>query len=296
MMPADSPITPLPVILPSLPDELLSSWISRHALFYDVPPLVLLQHCLPLARALRSVDLTLKPADAARLACMFRSKPQSIVGMTFAAAPKIAHRMIAVQPVNRCQKCANEQVMGTVIRRYQLEGWRLHCPLCDQMLADNNDQTPFPPSNRQHLIQHGERLFQAEANGENIGWASPGELARLLLMRRVPRPLNVDPDDLPRLRVLGAIFPDFDDTVANNNIPLPSAGKPILPIGLRHFLLAAVGSVTQIGFEMLETLQSQTMGANRVRFGTFVGEMISRRQESPLCSNYETNVVSSSHN
>jgi len=60
-------------------------------------------------------------------------------------------------------------------------------------------------------------------------------------------------DDLHRLRVLGAIFPDFDDTVANNNIPPPSAGKPILPIGLRHFLLAAIGSVTQIGFEMLET-------------------------------------------
>ena len=28
-------------------DELLSSWISRHAAFYAVPPLVMLRHCLP---------------------------------------------------------------------------------------------------------------------------------------------------------------------------------------------------------------------------------------------------------
>ena len=40
----------LPVILPPHPDELLSSWISRHATFYAVPPLVMLRHCLPEAR------------------------------------------------------------------------------------------------------------------------------------------------------------------------------------------------------------------------------------------------------
>lgn len=37
----------LPVILPPYADELLSSWISRHATFYAVPPLVMLRHCLP---------------------------------------------------------------------------------------------------------------------------------------------------------------------------------------------------------------------------------------------------------
>jgi len=294
-MMADGPITPLPVVLAAFPDELLSSWISRHAAYYEVPPLVLLQHCLPSARTLRWIDLKLKHADATRLARLFRVEPQAIVDMSFAAAPSIAHRMIATQPVNCCRECAKDKGKGTVIRRHQLEGWRLTCPLCGQMLTDNSDQTSIPPPNFRHLIRHGERLFQAEINGDSIGWASPAELARLLLMRRVPRPLNLDLDDLARLRVLGAIFPDFDRIVASNDIPLPSAGKPILPIGLRHFLLAAVANVTQIGFEMLETLQSQTMGANRVRFGNFAAEMISRRQESHLCSSNETNDAQLSH-
>jgi len=39
----------LPVVLPPYPDELLSSWIGRHAAFYLVLPLVMLRHCLPAA-------------------------------------------------------------------------------------------------------------------------------------------------------------------------------------------------------------------------------------------------------
>lgn len=71
-MMADGPITPLPVVLAAFPDELLSSWISRHAAYYEVPPLVLLQHCLPSARNLRWINLKLKHADVTRLARLLR--------------------------------------------------------------------------------------------------------------------------------------------------------------------------------------------------------------------------------
>ena len=42
----------LPVLLLPVADELLSSWINRHADFYAVPPLVMLRHCLPEAHSL----------------------------------------------------------------------------------------------------------------------------------------------------------------------------------------------------------------------------------------------------
>lgn len=53
----NTPPRQLPVVLSHHSDELLSSWIGRHAAFYAVPPLVMLRHCLPEASSLRAADL-----------------------------------------------------------------------------------------------------------------------------------------------------------------------------------------------------------------------------------------------
>ncbi|MER9032721.1 TniQ family protein [Mesorhizobium sp. M0674] len=47
---------PLPVILKPVPDELLSSWITRHGDFYGVAPLTMLRHAVPEATSLRQTD------------------------------------------------------------------------------------------------------------------------------------------------------------------------------------------------------------------------------------------------
>ncbi|TIX96086.1 MAG: hypothetical protein E5V24_02600 [Mesorhizobium sp.] len=58
-------------------DELLSSWIGRHAAFYSVPPLVMLRHCLPEASALRAADLHLSSdRKSAWPRCSPPSRPQ----------------------------------------------------------------------------------------------------------------------------------------------------------------------------------------------------------------------------
>lgn len=59
----------LPVRLLPLADELLSSWINRHAAFYAIPPLVMLRHCLP-QPSLRAADLDLGDDEMIRLANM----------------------------------------------------------------------------------------------------------------------------------------------------------------------------------------------------------------------------------
>lgn len=95
----------------------------------------------------------------------------------------------------------------------------------------------------------------------------------LQLMRRIPRNISQD-TCLERFRVLGAVCPEFDVVVADRQIPLPSAGKPILPIRLRPALLAAVATVECEGPKMLEVLQGHAMGTNRTRFGEFVASIL----------------------
>lgn len=92
----------LPVNLPPLLGELLSSWISRHADFYGVTPLTMLRHGLPEAASLGAIDLSLTKAQASRIAGMFGVSPKDVRDMSFADAPKAAHRFTGSPPGVRC--------------------------------------------------------------------------------------------------------------------------------------------------------------------------------------------------
>ena len=141
------------------------------------------------------------------------------------------------------------------------------CPLCGELLTDPGGlEVAFPFLKYRQAALHGERLLDAEAERGKWTWASLVGIARLLLMRRVPKPLPGD-GELWRFRVLGAIIPEFDDLVAPKPASLPSSGTPILPLYLRPALLAGVAIVYRAGPGMLPMLQSHTMGDNRVRFG-----------------------------
>ena len=87
----NTPPRQLPVRLPPHSDELLSSWISRHAAFYAVPPLVMLRHCLPEAFSLRAADLRLSSDQEIRLASMFATEPAVINRMTFGNISQSSH-------------------------------------------------------------------------------------------------------------------------------------------------------------------------------------------------------------
>ena len=69
---------------------------------------------------------------------------------------------------------------------------------CDQIFSRYRD-----------AALQGEKLLDEEAERGTNTWFSPLELARLLLMRRIPRPLPSS-GDLWRFSVLGADIPDLD--------------------------------------------------------------------------------------
>lgn len=74
----------LPVVLPPLTDELLSSWICRHAVFYGVPPVTMLRHCLSDASSMRAIDFRLTTKQAACIAHVSRTDATVVRQMSFA--------------------------------------------------------------------------------------------------------------------------------------------------------------------------------------------------------------------
>jgi len=280
----NTPPRQLPVCLPPHSDELLSSWISRHAAFYAVPPLVMLRHCLPEATALRAADLQLSSDQEIRLANMFAAEPAVVRRMTFTNVAQSSRRLIAARPVQVCTSCSPGHADPAPILRSQLLGWRITCALCGNQLRDAGGRE-LPSPFRQYCAAalRGERLLDDEAERDIRTWASPSEIARILLMRRVTWPVPPE-HELCRFRVLGAIIPDLDHIVAAEQENLPTPAKPILPLHLRPALLAGVAIVERAGPEMLRMLRGHMMGDNRVRFTDATENMIARIRKSSASS------------
>ena len=272
----NTPPRPLPVVLSQHSDELLSSWIGRHAAFYAVPPLVMLRHCLPEASSLRAADLQLTGDQEIRLANMFATEPAVMRRMTFANVARASRRLIATRPTQVCTNCCPGGAEPAPILRSQHLGWRITCPLCGDQLRDpDKREIPSPFRQYRSAALRGEKLLDDEAERGIGTWTSPAEIARLLLMRRIPRPFPRE-DDLWRFRVLGAIIPDLDHIVAEQGENLPTPAKPILPLHMRPALLAGVAIVERAGPEMLQMLSGHMMGDNRVRFSDAAESMIAR--------------------
>ncbi len=269
----------LPVRLRPFIDELLSSWLCRHASFYAVPPLVMLQHCLPEVSSLRVADLDLSAVQASRLANALSIEPGAVRAMTFATVNGPSRRLIGVKPLQSCVRCGPAFSDCRPILRSQLLGWRVTCPSCGELLNDPDGvEVASPFLKYRQAALHGERLLEAEAERGKWTWASPVDIARLLLMRRVPKP-PPDEGEFWRFRVLGAIIPEFDDLVAAKPASLPTSGTPILPLYLRPALLAGVAIVYRAGPGMLAMLRGHTMGDNRAQFGELAERAIAHARK-----------------
>src|SRR5215471_6086074 len=187
--------------------------------------------------------------------------------MTFATINKTSRRLIGAKPLQSCLHCSPALSDCRPILRSQLLGWRVTCPSCGELLSDPDGlEVASPFLKYRQAALHGEQLLDAEAERGKSTWASKVDIARLLLMRRVPKPLP-DEEEFWCFRVLGAIIPELDDLVAAKPASLPTSGTPILLLYLRPALLAGVAIIDRAGPGMLPMLQSHTMGDNRARFG-----------------------------
>ena len=266
----------LPVRLLPVTDELLSSWINRHADFYAVPPLVMLRHCLPEARSLRAADLHLSADQEIRLAKVFAAEPAVVRRMTFTNVARSSRRLIAVRPQQTCPNCSVRRTEPGPTFRSPLVGWRLTCPACGDLFRDTDGrELPSPFRQYRDAAIRGEQLLDDEAERGIATWTSPSEIAQLLLMRRIPRPIPRE-SELWRFRVLGAIIPDLDGIVAAEQENLPTPASPILRLHMRPALLAGIAIVERAGPEMLRMLRRHMVGDNRCRFTDTTERMIAQ--------------------
>lgn len=163
----------------------LSAWISRHANFHGGTPLTALRHGLPEASSFGPIDLSLSKAQANRIAGTFGVTTRLVLSLSFADAPKAAHRFISKKPMLLCVRFTQRDVSPPPVLRSQLQGWRVTCPHCGEAYQANPNRhgiRALAPCLA--VVRRGETRLHNDLDR----WLPPLEDARLLLMRRIPWP------------------------------------------------------------------------------------------------------------
>lgn len=98
-------IRPFPVVLRPRPDELLSSWLMRHATYYGVTRRRLLDHVGILSPSVEALDREITLGQQIMLAGYFRRQPFEIAAMSYETARSTMRALIrpsAPQPSCHC--------------------------------------------------------------------------------------------------------------------------------------------------------------------------------------------------
>jgi hypothetical protein len=139
------PCRPLPYILPSIPGEILSSWLRRIAAEYGVELRHLTAHFgLSVSRAWE-IDRALSADDVRRIALALRTDPAEIRDMVHVVGMRILHPTSA--PLQVCAQCRAGHRAATrlpVTIRAWFEFWQIECERC---------RTPFSPTGRPNLTR-----------------------------------------------------------------------------------------------------------------------------------------------
>ena len=253
MRPYRQPIRPLPVILPPLVDELLSSWINRHAAFLGVSGGRLLRYHTIEVPSVRDLDLSLSRRHTALLADILRCSPHLVRNMTQSHGGRVRSRLVAIRrPPQICRTCAHRHAADALTRgarlRSWMEGWRLTCPVCGAALEDFRLYTRLfwaDPSDAllvriERSAREGERIMDRESRRRGGGSAHTA-LMRGLLLPQAPQ-TGTRGTTPPRL--LDLVVPDSDDffqRLQPENWPCTSR---MLPLSIRAPVLAGVAAVS----------------------------------------------------
>jgi TniQ len=181
---------PLPVVLRPVADELLSSWLVRHAAYYGVTATFFAQWLMLGTRNLSALDHRLGLAQIARLSEKLRCDPVTLIEMTFVNAPGQAAELVCRGRVPQtCRTCADrharEGASGAIPKHWR-KTWRISCPSCGAPFSDTNerpdatetlrDTSPFGRLWSEALT--GEVIIERFLRGDSSFERSPIALAR----------------------------------------------------------------------------------------------------------------------
>jgi len=267
---------PLPVVLRPVEDELLSSWLARHAAYYGVTGPFFAKWLMLGTRNLSVLDHRLGLAQVTRLSEKLRRDPIALIGMTFIDAPAGSAELICRNRVPQiCRPCADrharEGASGAVPKHWR-KAWRVTCPTCGAPLSDTNerpdngetlrDTSPFAHIWKEALA--GEAIIERFFHGDSSFDYSPIALMRALLVQTW-RPCGANGRDPVVGWALGTIFPEFDDLARPIKRRINHAAVAALPISFRPAILAGV-SQTIANPDTLNAVRDETILRGRRAF------------------------------
>jgi hypothetical protein len=254
MIDDDDAHRPLPVVLKPVDDELLSSWLARHAAYYGVSGPFFAKWLMLGTRNLSLLDHRLGLAQVARLSEKLRCDPIALIAMTFIDIPARSAELISRKRAPQiCRSCAErhtrEGASGAVPKHWR-KAWRITCPACGAPLSDTNqrpdagetlrDTSPFADVWKEAVA--GEAIIERFLQGDVSFDYSPIALMRALLVHTW-RPCGANGREPATGWVLGAIFPEFDNLARPIKRTINHAAVAALPISFRPALLAGVARV-----------------------------------------------------
>ena len=259
----------LPLIAPPRADELLSSWLTRIAQDYYIPPRSLLTHMGLSSLSFERLDLTLTFAQAIAMSGFVRQPPDAIIGMTHTKLPADCQTLVRVRrPQQACRSCAAELkrggAAGAVLKSW-MQAWRVTCRACGAGLADiwsdADGAGPTALGQFEDKSRAGEEIVDAYAARRQTFQVSPATILRLLLLRRRPTPQEIrDQPELPR-RLIGTFIPEFDAIADEHGLNTAIGRSTVLPMIIRVRLLAGLVVVMKNPLDQLSRLrQSRAFG------------------------------------
>ena len=175
----DASSKPLPVVLRPARDELLSSWLARHARFYGVTgPFFAKWLGLGDIRLL-ALDHRLSLGQVARLTDKFRCDPVTLINMTHIDTRdgQVCNLISRGRAAQICYPCADryarEDADGAVPKHWS-KAWRITCPVCGLAFTDTSEHrgsratlletSPFEDQWSEALV--GEQIIEQHAVDE----------------------------------------------------------------------------------------------------------------------------------
>jgi hypothetical protein len=257
---------PLPVVLEPAPDELLSSWLRRHAAFYGLTEPMFASWLSLGTKNLRSLDRRLSLSAIAHLVEKFRCDPKVLVEMTHASLPaEVTPLVRAGKPNQFCRRCWEGHLAvdaPSVVLKSWHEGWRITCPVCGLALSEGErprsdtetvrDTSPF--SKDWDAAREGEEIVNRRLNGQPAPLESPIAMMRLLLILSWRR-AEMSPQRYRKSWLLNEVMPGFDTEALRVKPSISKGATAYVPLHLRIVLLAGLAAAAKDAIGTLRYLR-----------------------------------------
>jgi len=268
---------PLPVVLDPAPDELLSSWLHRHAAFYGLTEPMLISWLRLETKKLRSLDFRPGLGQIARIVDSFRTDPMDVVTMTHTALPiELAALVGRGKPIQFCRTCCERHRMadalGAVLKSW-LEAWRITCPICGSPLSEierrrgggDTVRNTSPFGDHWDAAKIGEELVNRYLRGEPTPLASPIAMMRLLLILNRPQKAQ-STEGYNKGWLLNDIVPGFDAEALRVAPSISKGANAMVPLYLRIALLAGLAFAAKNAVDTIQRLRPFCRPVYRKRF------------------------------